>query len=309
MPDTSTNTPQLDAAIIASNAKTKRNKRLGLVALVVGAGLAAYAIYWVTVASHFVSTDNAYVGADSAVVTPLISAPVEKVLVANTQTVKAGQVLVELDASDAKLAVSEAQANLARAHADYTRARLDLSRRQALAKGGAVSGDELTIAQNAYSTSQAQIAAAKSRLETAQLALSRTTIKSPIDGVVSDKNVQMGERVEAGRALMIIAPIDDVFVDANFKEVQLRKVAPGQKVELKSDLYGDGVKYHGVVTGMSGGTGAAFSLIPAQNASGNWIKVVQRVPVRIKLDPEELKAHPLRMGLSMDAKIDLRSAS
>ena len=108
-----------------------------------------------------------------------------------------------------------------------------------------------------------------------------------------------------GTPLMTVVPTDHAFVDANFKEVQLKKVVPGQKVELTSDLYGKAVKYHGTVRGISGGTGSAFSLIPAQNASGNWIKVVQRLPVRIQLDRQELASHPLRVGLSMEAKIDV----
>jgi membrane fusion protein (multidrug efflux system) len=131
------------------------------------------------------------------------------------------------------------------------------------------------------------------------------TIRSPIDGVVSDKNVDVGQRVEAGTHLMVIAPVDSAYVDANFKENQLQDVVVGQPVELHSDIYGGRVTYHGRVAGFSGGTGAAFSLIPAQNASGNWIKVVQRVPVRINLDPAELRQHPLRVGMSMDAKIDI----
>lgn len=140
------------------------------------------------------------------------------------------------------------------------------------------------------------------------MALARTTIRAPIAGVVTQRSVQVGQRVAAGVPLMIIAPIAQAYVDANFKEIQLRRVAVGQPVTLHADLYGDGVTYHGVVAGLGGGTGAAFSLIPAQNASGNWIKVVQRVPVRIRLDPRELQAHPLRVGLSMTASIDVSGA-
>jgi membrane fusion protein (multidrug efflux system) len=126
-----------------------------------------------------------------------------------------------------------------------------------------------------------------------------------VDGVVARKNVQVGEKVANGAPVMSVVPIQTAFVDANFKEVQLRKVRPGQDVVLTSDLYGGGVKFHGKVAGLAGGTGSAFALIPAQNATGNWIKVVQRVPVRILLDPKELAAHPLRVGLSMDAEIDV----
>ncbi|MBS0384314.1 MAG: efflux RND transporter periplasmic adaptor subunit [Proteobacteria bacterium] len=258
-----------------------------------------------TYASRFVSTDNAYVGADTATVTPLISGPVAQVLVRETQSVNAGDILVQLDDADARLALAQAQADLARAQANAATARVDLARRTALAPEGAVSADELTAAQNTASTSQAALLATQARVQAAELALSRTTIRAPIAGVVSNKHVEMGQQVQAGAPLMVIAPITSAYVDANFKEGQLRDVHVGQPVTLHSDLYGGSVAYHGRVTGLSGGTGAAFSLIPAQNASGNWIKVVQRVPVRIALDPRELQAHPLRVGMSMSATIDV----
>lgn len=298
-------TPAIDA-VTARN--TQRKRMLAILGGAVALGLVGFGAYWLIHASHFVSTDNAYVGADTAQVTPLVSAPVARVLVSETQTVAAGDVLVELDDSDARLEVAEARATLAGAQADLERTRIDLTRRQDLVSGGAVSGDELNAARNAYATARAALAAAQARLETAELALSRMTIRAPIAGVVSDKNVQVGQRVEAGEPLMVIAPVGEAFVDANFKETQLRRVAIGQPVMLHADLYGDGVDYHGRVTGLSGGTGAAFSLIPAQNASGNWIKVSQRVPVRIMLDPQELAEHPLRVGMSMTARIDVREA-
>ena len=304
-------TRAVEAPIVVTTPPAPKNPRgrlLMILGAIVALGIVSYGVYFFTYASHFVSTDNAYVGADTAAITPLVSAPVARVLVGETQLVAAGDVLVELDNADARLAVAQARAEVARANADFTRARLDLSRRQELSAGGAVSGDELSTAQNAYSTAQAARAAAQAQLEVAQLELSRMTIRSPVAGIVSDKNVQIGQRVEAGRPLMVIAPIDNAFVDANFKETQLRRVVIGQPVTLHADLYGDHVTYHGQVAGLSGGTGAAFSLIPAQNASGNWIKVSQRVPVRVTLDPAELAAHPLRVGMSMDARIDLRGA-
>jgi membrane fusion protein (multidrug efflux system) len=130
-------------------------------------------------------------------------------------------------------------------------------------------------------------------------------IRAPIDGVITRRNVQIGQRVAPGTALMLIVPIGQLYVDANFKEGQLDRVKVGQQVTLTSDLYGGDVEYHGKVVGLSGGTGSSFALIPAQNATGNWIKVVQRLPVRVALDPKELQAHPLRVGLSMDAEIDV----
>jgi membrane fusion protein (multidrug efflux system) len=130
-------------------------------------------------------------------------------------------------------------------------------------------------------------------------------IRAPIDGVVTNRQVQVGQRIAAGSAVMTIVPLNSVYVEANFKEGQLKRVMPGQEVELISDLYGDEVVYHGKVAGFAGGTGSAFALIPAQNATGNWIKVVQRLPVRITLHPRELARHPLRVGLSMEVKIDV----
>jgi membrane fusion protein (multidrug efflux system) len=133
--------------------------------------------------------------------------------------------------------------------------------------------------------------------------LARTVLRAPIDGVVARRQVQVGQRVAQGAQLMTIVPVAQAYVDANFKEVQLKKVRIGQPVELESDLYGHSVTFHGKVAGLAGGTGSAFAIIPAQNATGNWIKVVQRVPVRVALDPKELQAHPLRLGLSMKAVI------
>lgn len=304
-------TSRVDAPAIGSapirSQQAQRKLWLSILGGVVALGLVAFGIYWFSYAAHFVNTDNAYVGADTAQITPLVDAPVARVLVSETQTVAAGDILVELDSADARLNVAEARATLASANADLTRARIDLSRRQGLVSGGAVSGDELNAARNAYDSARAARAAAQARLEGAQLALSRMTIRSPIAGIVSDKNVQVGQRVEAGRPLMVIAPLDTAFVDANFKETQLDRVGVGQPVTLHADLYGHGVTYHGTVVGLAGGTGAAFSLIPAQNASGNWIKVAQRVPVRIALNPQELAEHPLRVGMSMTASIDVRN--
>ncbi|HCK29148.1 MAG TPA: EmrA/EmrK family multidrug efflux transporter periplasmic adaptor subunit, partial [Acinetobacter ursingii] len=147
----------------------------------------------------------------------------------------------------------------------------------------------------------------QAKVEQAQLDLDRTVIRAPVDGVVARRNIQIGQRVAPGTVMMSVVPISQLYVDANFKESQLAKVRVGQIATLTSDLYGDDVEYHGKVIGFSGGTGAAFALIPAQNATGNWIKVVQRLPVRIALDPKELADHPLRVGLSMEAKVDLSS--
>jgi len=238
-----------------------------------------------------------------------------------------------------------ASAQLAAAQADFERAKVDLQRRQALVTSGSVSGDELTRAKNGFDGATAQLAAAKAtaaqvtanqrsaiaakeanaalishstvdtnpevaaaqaRLDQAKVDLARTVIRAPLDGVVAKRQVQLGQRVQPGMPLMAVVPVNDIYVDANFKEVQLEKVRVGQPVTLHADLYGKSVTYHGVVEGFSGGSGSAFSAIPAQNATGNWIKVVQRLPVRVKLDPAELQANPLKVGLSMSAEIDTR---
>ena len=234
-----------------------------------------------------------------------------------------GDILVVIDETDAKLAHRQAQADLARAQAqvvaavsDVERTGVDLWRRDALVASGSVSGDELTNAKNrasgaraALDAARAQVALARARLDKSDVDVGRTVIRAPIDGVIARRQVQLGQRVQPSMPLLSVVPVAQLYVNANFKEVQLTKVRAGQSVELKSDLYHGKVVYHGVIEGFDGGTGAAFALIPAQNATGNWIKVVQRLPVRIRLNPEELAAHPLRVGLSMDAKVDLSSNS
>lgn len=241
---------------------------------------------------------------------------------------------------------NRSKSQLVGAKATYDRAKIDLDRRKKLISSGSVSGEELSNAKTAFAQAEANWNAAKSaanltmatRLSTigdqkanavltdntsiennpevllakaiyeqAKINVKRTMVRSPISGVVAKKQVQIGNRVQVGAPLLTVVPLDKIYIDANFKEVQLRKVKIGQEVELTSDLHGDDVVYHGFVSGFSGGTGAAFSMIPAQNATGNWIKVVQRLPVRIALYPEELQAHPLRVGLSMKATIDLAS--
>lgn len=369
---------QQPAAAPAAN-NGKRRRQLTLLAGVVAVGVVAYGAYWLAFESHYVETDDAYVGAETAQVTALSPGPVAKIFVVETQAVKAGDPLVVIDDADARIAVAQAEAALGQAErkvkgyfasdtalagqfdarqadveradaqitaarADVERARIDLARRQALVGEGAVSGDELTTAQNRLANAQAalnaaqavraqalasreaavgsreannvlisgvsvgenpEVKAARARLDAARLALARTVVRAPTDGVVARKSVQVGQQVAIGTPMMAVVPTAQAYVDANFKEVQLDKVVPGQPVILTSDLYGGGVKFHGKVRGLAGGTGSAFSLIPAQNASGNWIKVVQRVPVRITLDPAELAKHPLRVGLSMKAKIDV----
>ncbi|KQN06491.1 HlyD family efflux transporter periplasmic adaptor subunit [Sphingomonas sp. Leaf25] len=360
-------------------AKSKRKKLLTGIAAIVLVGGASYGAWHVLVGSHYVETDNAYVGADTAQVTPMVAGQAIAVGAADTQAVKRGMMLVRLDDSDARIALATAEAELAKARrafgqtaatstalseqvraraadvasaraqlaateASFAKAQVDFDRRRRLVPAGAVSGDELTAATNALAAARAareqaraavaqatsqrgaaagtlaanqaliegasaatapDVLAAEAKVRQARLDLDRTIIRAPIDGVVANRTIQVGQRVAAGTTVMRIVPVGQVYVDANFKEGQLTKVQPGQPVTLTSDLYGDDVEYHGRVIGFSGGTGSAFALIPAQNATGNWIKVVQRLPVRVALDPRELAAHPLRVGLSMTATVDI----
>ncbi|AOB31899.1 hemolysin D [Bordetella sp. H567] len=252
------------------------------------------------------------------------------------QTVRQVRTLfVQNDALAADVAVRKA--DVERAQADLTRARSDLARRQTLAKSGGVSGEEILHAQTTLKSAESGLAqalasleASKAKLATNQalthgtsvenhpdvreseaelrnawLAQSRTVLPAPVTGMVARRSVQVGQRVAPGNTLMNVVPLDQVWVEANFKEGQLRQMRVGQPVKLTADLYGGSVTYHGKVVGLDAGTGSAFALLPAQNATGNWIKVVQRVPVRIALDPQELQAHPLRIGLSMDVEVDL----
>jgi len=317
----STDSAAATPAISVPRSGRKRAILFSLLALTVaGAGI-GYGVYWKQVGSRYVQTDNAYTAAEVALVTAEIDGPVAKVNVVDSQQVRRGDVLVVIDGTDTKLALRQAEADLARARAqvaaataDVERAGIDLKRREALVESGSVSGDELTHvkygasdAQAALDAARAAVMLAQARVDKAKVDLGRTVIRSPIDGVIARRQVQLGQRVQPSVPLLSVVPVSELYVDANFKEVQLKMVRPGQKVELVSDLYGHKVAFHGVVEGFSGGTGAAFALIPAQNATGNWIKVVQRLPVRIRLNPDELAAHPLRVGLSMDATVDLRS--
>jgi membrane fusion protein, multidrug efflux system len=217
---------------------------------------------------------------------------------------------------------------------DLTRAQSDLERRARLGASGAVSGEELQHARDAVKGAQADLAAARQQLaanraridgttlqdhpevrdaaaavRNAYLTWVRTDLPAPVSGFIARRNVQLGQRVAPGTPLMAVVPLDQVWVDANFKEPQLSRMRVGQPVTLSADLYGGHVVFHGHVAGFGAGTGSAFSLLPAQNATGNWIKIVQRVPVRVALDPREIAEHPLQIGLSMRADVDVRDGS
>lgn len=227
--------------------------------------------------------------------------------------------------------VDSAQADIAARRVALAQARADVARRSGLVATGAVSAEELAharaqleAAEAALSASrgalsrnralvdattlanQPQVLAAAAQLRQAYLNLQRAAIVSPIAGFVAKRTVQLGQRIQPGAPMMTIVPLEQVWVEANFKETQLRNMRLGQPVELTADVYGGGVVYRGKLTSLGLGTGSAFSLLPAQNASGNWIKIVQRVPVRIELDPKQLAEHPLRLGMSMSVDVGIR---
>lgn len=308
-----------------------------------------YGVYWFVALRGEVSTDDAYV---SGIQSPVVAQTVGKVTqvnVINTDFVKAGDILITLDDTDAKLAYQQAKDALANTvrqtqvlyvdAAQYLakiksneisllQAQQDYQRRVALGRKDDVSIEELQHAKQAVELAQLEVDIAKQQYNANQVllhgvtledqpavkqaadavrqvwvTLQRTKIRSPITGFVARTNVDVGTQVSESSQLMVIVPQDPIWVDANFKETQLQNIRIGQDVSIVSDIYGDDVTYKGKVVGINMGTGSAFSLLPAQNATGNWIKVVQRLPVRIELDKEQVEKFPLRIGLSMNVTI------
>lgn len=339
---------------MAARAPSSRRRRGALLLLLfvfVAAGASA-AAWWHFVGRWYESTDNAYVAGNVVQITPQIAGSVVSIAVEDTERVQAGQVLVRLDAADARVALAQAEAQLAQTvrevrtlyarngslealeaqrRSELLRAEEDLARRSPLAASGAVSREDVEHARSAVESGRAALTAAREDLATnrvrtdgtsvgshpsvaaaaakvreAFLALQRTEIVAPVSGYVAKRAVQLGQRVSPGAVLMAVVPLEGVWVDANFKEVQLRDMRIGQPVKLHADLYGGKVEYRGTVAGLAAGTGGAFALLPAQNATGNWIKVVQRLPVRIALEPGQLEKHPLLVGLSMRVRVEVR---
>jgi len=331
----------------------RRNRMLLLVSLGIVVLALGYGVYWETVLRFRETTDDAYVNGNIVQITPQIAGTVVGINADDTQYVSAGQVLVRLDPSDAKVALDEAEAHLALTvrsvrgefattaqlaaeqgvrQTDLETAEKDLARRERLAGSGAISGEELQHARDAVSAAKSallaaqqqfaadharidgtqiedhpEVQAAASAVHSAFLTVARTQLPVPVSGYVAHRNVQLGQRVGPGSVLMAVVPLNQVWVDANFKELQIANMRIGQPATLTADLYGHSVQYHGTVVGFSAGTGAAFALLPAQNATGNWIKVVQRLPVRIVLDPRDLAAHPLQVGLSMRVAVSTQN--
>ena len=345
------NNPTPNASPAADNGK--RNSRLLILAVVVVFGIIVYTAYYFLHSRYFEETDDAYVASDMVQITSEVAGTINSIHVDNTQQVQQGQVLIQLDPSDAQIAVASAEAELARTVRNVRglfskssglksvinarqialkSAREDLQRRLKVAAEGGVSAEELQHSKDQVAQLEASLATSTEELETnnaqventtianhpqvlaaaanlrqASLALKRTQITAPVSGAVARRNVELGSRIAAGTPLLAVVPLENAWVDANFKEVQLEHMRVGQPVEVYSDMYGKDVKYHGKIAGVGAGSGAAFALLPPQNASGNWIKIVQRVPVRIALDPQELAKNPLRLGLSMKVIVDMHN--
>jgi membrane fusion protein (multidrug efflux system) len=320
---------------------------IGAIFIVLGA---LWAAYWVLVLSQREQTDDSYVNGNRVVISAQIPGTVIAVLTDDTQLVKAGQVLVRLDPTDAETALSRTASALGQTvrqvrqekstadqydslietrRLELARAAADLAKREPLLADRAIAPEEVRHAREGVELARAALAQAvrqagaahalvdgtpvadnpsvlqaKAAYRDAWIAAQRNAVVAPVTGYVAERSVQLGQRIQAGQALMTVIPLNSLWVDANFKEVQLRHLHIGQPAQVRSDLYGGSFIFHGRVKGMSAGTGAAFSLLPAQNASGNWIKVVQRVPVRIQIDDADLVKSPLRVGLSATVTVD-----
>ncbi|MEO7068028.1 MAG: HlyD family efflux transporter periplasmic adaptor subunit [Rhodanobacter sp.] len=329
---------------------------LRVLAVVVLLAFIGWAAWYFLDGRWYEGTDDAYISGNVVQITPQIPGTVVSIGADDGNLVHAGDVLVQLDPSDADVALAEAKANLANtvrkvrglysnvngAQADVAarqtavkKARADYDRRVALAKSGAISAEELSHASDALTTAESGLIAAQQQYQTSKVMVddtvvsshpdvqaasaklraaflndARATIVAPVDGYVAKRSVQVGQRVMPGVALMAVVPLHEVWVDANFKETQLTKMRIGQPVTIESDVYGGAVSYKGKVESLGVGTGSAFSLLPAQNATGNWIKIVQRIPVRVVFDdPQQLKKHPLRIGMSVAVDVGLHDQS
>lgn len=314
----------------------KRKRLLTLLGLTVVALALIALLYWVFWGRLHQSTEDAYVGGNITPVSARIAGTVVSIHADDTDLVKTGSLLIQLDDADTQLALDEARASLAQTlrevqslyaqteqlKTSWQQAQKDYERVRKLEQNHSVSTQELQHAKVALDNARAgydaalartqgttptthpQVLLAIARLKTAWLAEERTHIRAPVTGYVAQRQVQLGQKVQPGTPLLAIVPLDHLWVDANFKETEIRNIRIGQSAEVETDLYGSAHTYHGKVVGLAAGTGSAFALLPPQNATGNWIKVVQRLPVRISLDPKELEAHPLRIGLSTQVTVN-----
>lgn len=308
-------------------------------------------MYWYFHGRFYIYTNDAYVGGNIVVVTPRISGTVVSISVDDTDYVEQGGILVELDKTDALIALEKNIANLGQSirqvaallettkqikallgikKALFIQAAQDYERRACLVGSLAVSLEDFEhsiatlnssfadlistehyylslVAQTANTTIEEHplVEEAKQLLREAFLTLQRCTLFSPVEGLVARRSVQIGEQINPAQPLMAVVPLNQIWVDANYKETQLKNVRIGQTAKVHCDLYGRDVDFMGVVSGIAGGTGSVFSLLPPQNATGNWIKIVQRLPIRIYLNPEQIRKYPLRLGLSMETTINI----
>ncbi|MGN6377058.1 MAG: efflux RND transporter periplasmic adaptor subunit [Sphingomonas sp.] len=338
------------AAPIERRRPNVRRRWLTILAIVVVIGIVVYAAYALFFATPNESTDDAYVDGDTVTITARDPGTVTALYADDTERVRAGQPLLDLDPATAQVdleaaaaqlgqavrgvradfsQVNAARAEVTNAQADLARARNDLARRRQAAQQGAVSGEEVSHAADTVKTATAAVTLAQSKLAQAQTQVQGTDVRSnpavlaaianyrraairlshmhivaPVDGTVAQRTVQIGQQINAGTPLMAVVPLHRVWVEANFRETQLADLRVGQPATITTDTYGGKVVYHGHVIGLGAGSGNAFALLPPQNASGNWIKIVQRVPVRVAIDGRELDAHPLRIGLSVDVDVD-----
>jgi membrane fusion protein (multidrug efflux system) len=299
-----------------------------------------FGIYWWKYLNHFESTDNAYVAAPQIQLSAQAEGTIASVNIVETQQVKSGDVLIKIDPTEAEIASKMADADLLKViresrsaillakekSVEIERLKEDLFRRQSLKGLAAVPTEEVNhleqqykTAQNAYKEAfeiangigdvaqathhpdvQKAIAAAKK----SYITFLRTNVVSPVDAVVAKRNVQVGEHVLPGKSLLNLVISSDIWIDANFKEDQLRNIRVGQPAKIEADIYGGKVIYQGKVIGFSPETGSSMSLLPPQNATGNWVKVVQRLPVRIAIDQKQLTENPLQVGLSLNVTVD-----
>ncbi len=321
----------------------------GIVALLCIVGYFYWLIFW----KYKAYTDDAYVEGNQVILTPLVPGFVKSILTDDTYLVEKGQLIVQLDETDAKIALQKAKEQLAATVREVCQNFHEVFALQAEVKSkkalfifeaqeyehrvyvldaGGVSIEDFDHAvaalrstffllqateillEKSYSLVQATsilshplVLVAVSQARQAWVDLYRCNIYSPVKGLVAQRSIQVGMWIPSGQPLMAVIPLDQIWVNANFKETQMRLMRIGQPVKITADLYGDGVVFHGKIAGLPGGAGNAFSLLPPQNLSGNWIKIVQRLPVRVELLESELRKHPLRLGLSTEATVDLKA--
>jgi membrane fusion protein, multidrug efflux system len=340
----------------AAPAPRERASRRPLIILAVALiAVALWGLYYVTILRGHVSTDDAYVNGNLVRLTPQVAGTVIKIVTDETQYVRRGEVLIQLDPRDAEVALAQAKANLAQTVRDVAQlfaeeardealvetqqvqlaqANQDVARDHPLLAVHGVSQETLQHEQNAVDSARAglrqaqatlastraaiagttpathpRVLQAEANLRAAWLASARTRVLAPVSGYVVRRAVQLGQQVSSGTEMLAILPVDSMWIDANFKENQLASLRIGQPVSVSADMYGSHVHYHGRLLGLTPGTGSALAVLPAQNATGNWIKIVQRLSVRIGLDPQELQRHPLFMGLSTGVDVDVRDLS